>query len=257
MDSDRGTELTRTELVEGDLAVRFAEIARVLLSAPTVLETLQRVVDLAAATIDGCDCAGVLLPAPAGARTPVQSAPLVAVIDGLQESTGEGPCLDALGGLDSVFAHDLADDTRWPTFGPLAAARGVRSVLACRLFDEAGTLGALNLYAAVPGAFGATDRAKGLIFAAHASVAQSVAQDRAVKDYRTDHLRKALASREIIGQAQGILMERERITADRAFDVLRRASQHLNVKLREVAQDLVDTGTIDASDAAPERGRQR
>jgi len=118
---------------------------------------------------------------------------------------------------------------------------GVRCILALRLYAD-GTLGALNLYARYPGAFGATDRAKGVIFATLAGLALGGAEAHEADDRRADNLHQALATREIIGQAQGILMERDRITADQAFDILLRASQRLNVKLREVAEGLVDTG---------------
>jgi AmiR/NasT family two-component response regulator len=102
--------------------------------------------------------------------------------------------------------------------------------------------GALNLYARLPGAFGVVDRAKAVILASLADLALSVAHSHEDETRRSDNLNLALATREVIGQAQGILMERERITPDQAFDILRRASQHLNRKLRDVAQDLVDTG---------------
>ena len=124
---------------------------------------------------------------------------------------------------------------------PEAAARGIRSLLALGLGAD-GALGALNLYARHPFAFAVGDRAKGLVLAGLAGVAMSVAEAHEEDVRRADHLRQALNTREVIGQAQGILMERERITADQAFDILRRASQNLNVKLREVAQELVDTG---------------
>ena len=101
---------------------------------------------------------------------------------------------------------------------------------------------ALNLYARMPQAFGATDRAQGQLFATLARLALDSAEARAADDTRAANLAEALRTRELIGQAQGILMERERITADQAFDVLRRASQRMNVKLREVAVTLVETG---------------
>jgi AmiR/NasT family two-component response regulator len=100
----------------------------------------------------------------------------------------------------------------------------------------------LNLYGCLPAAFGATDRAQGLLFATLARLAVDAATDRAEDEARSDNLHEALKTRELIGQAQGILMERERITADQAFDVLRRASQHVNVKLRDIAAALVETG---------------
>jgi AmiR/NasT family two-component response regulator len=102
--------------------------------------------------------------------------------------------------------------------------------------------GALNLYAQLPNAFGATDRAKGTILAALAGAAIGATARRADLQSQNVNLQAALVSREVIGQAQGILMERERVTAEQAFDILRRASQHLNEKLRDVAQNLVETG---------------
>jgi AmiR/NasT family two-component response regulator len=98
-----------------------------------------------------------------------------------------------------------------------------------------GTLGALNLYARYPHAFGVLDRARGLMLAALAALALTSAQTHEDDERRKANLHTARATREVIGQAQGILIEREHITADQAFDILRRASQHLNLKLREVA----------------------
>jgi len=103
----------------------------------------------------------------------------------------------------------------------------------------------------MPAAFGATDRAKGLIFATLAGIALDTAEQRADDEKRYDNLHQALRTRELIGQAQGILMERERITGDQAFDVLRRASQHLNIKIREVARTLIETGETPAHPTGP------
>jgi hypothetical protein len=91
-------------------------------------------------------------------------------------------------------------------------------------------------------AFGALDRARGVVLAGLAGLALGLAEAREEEVRRADNLRQALVTRELIGQAQGILMERERITAEQAFEILRAASQNLNTKLREVAQDLVETG---------------
>jgi hypothetical protein len=122
----------------------------------------------------------------------------------------------------------------------VAAESGIRCVLALSLSAE--RLSALNLFATLPAAFGATDRAKGQLFATLARLALDSAEERAAGEERSLNLQTALHSRELIGQAQGILMERERITAEQAFDVLRRASQHLNIKLSAVASNLVETG---------------
>lgn len=229
------------ETVTVELTANLSEVARALFAAGDVGDTLQAVVDQAVAAIDGCDFAGIFTVKGDEVATSVHTEPLVVEIDGLQQMTGEGPCLDAINQRTTVYAEDLADDDRWTNFAPEAAAAGARCALAYHLYAE-GTLGALNLYARYPRAFGATDRAKGLIFATLSGLALGGAHSHEDEDRRADNLNQALATRELIGQAQGILMERERITSDQAFDILRRASQHLNIRLREVAQDLVDTG---------------
>lgn len=223
------------------LTADFSETARHLFSAGGVHDTLAQVVHAAVGTIEGCDCAGVFVMADGVVTTSVHTDPIVVEVDALQHRDREGPCLDAVFQGVPVYCSDLANDPRWPLFGPAAAAKGMRSLLALPLLDD-DTPGALNLYARYPEAFGVVDRARGLLLAAVAGLAFSTARSHEDDARREMNLHVALATREVIGQAQGILMERERITADQAFDVLRRASQHLNVKLREVAQTLIETG---------------
>jgi RNA polymerase sigma factor (sigma-70 family) len=244
------TDMADPETITVELTANLSGVARALFAAGNVADTLQAVVDQAVATIDGCDFAGIFTVNGDKVATAVHTDPLVLEIDGLQQLTGEGPCLDAIDQRTTVYAEDLSDDGRWTTFGPQAAVAGARCALAYHLYSE-GTLGALNLYARYPRAFGATDRAKGLIFATLSGLALGGAHSHEDEDKRADNLNQALATRELIGQAQGILMERERITPDEAFDILRRASQHLNIRLREVAQDLVDTGDRPATRPPP------
>ena len=224
-----------------ELILNFTQTAHGLFLAGGVELTLQAVVDLAVATIEGCDCAGLFVLKAGRVTTPVHTDTVVAELDALQINGHEGPCLDSIAQGTAFYAEDLAGDHRWPNFGPAAAAIGVRSLLALCLSGD-GTVGALNLYARYPLAFGAVDRARGLVLAGLAGLALSVAEAHEEEARRAENLRQALVTRELIGQAQGILMERERITAEQAFDILRRASQHLNTKLREVAQQLVETG---------------
>ena len=234
---------TADENLTVELTRSLAPTAAGLFSAGTLQDTLQRTVDLAVETIEGCDLAGIFMLDGASISTPVHTDPIVIEVDALQHRVGEGPCLDAIAQTVTFYAQDLVDDARWPRFGPLASSMGVRSALALVLSAN-GTRGALNLYARYPDAFGVIDRGKGLVLAILAGVALSAAESHDEEEHQTITLRAGLVSREVIGQAEGILMERERITADQAFDILRRASQHLNVKLRDIAQDLVDTGEI-------------
>jgi ANTAR domain/GAF domain len=235
-----------------ELTSTFSEMARILFSAGSVHSTLEQVVAIAVETIEGCDFAGLFITEGNAVVTPVLTDPIVEIIDTLQHETGEGPCLDAIKHGVMVYCDDLEIDDRWPTFGPRAAREGMRSALALPLTNA--TLGAVNLYASYPAAFGVVDRAKGAILASLAGAALTSAHSIEDEERRIENLHSALSSREIIGQAQGILMERERIAADQAFDVLRRASQYLNIKLREVAQTLVDTG--EKPDTGP-RGRRK
>ena len=222
-------------------AIAFTEVARSLFLAASVEDSLARAVDLSVVTIEACEFAGAFLVEDGAVTTSVRTDPIVEEIDALQVGTGEGPSLDAISHGLNFYADELGADPRWPEFGPRAAATGVRSLLALPMAAD-GALGALNLFARYPQAFGVIDRARGLLLASMASFASSAARAHEDEERRFENLQAALVTRELIGQAQGILIERERITADQAFHILRQASQHLNIKLREVAQDLVDTG---------------
>lgn len=224
-----------------ELASSFSETARILFAAGSITDTLVQVVELAVVTIEGCDSAGLFLLENDVVTSPESTDPVVNEIHILQRENGEGPCLDAIAQRQIFYADDAADDPRWPRFGPQASAAGIRSILALPLTTD-GSLGALNLYAHYPSAFGVVDRAKGVVLASLAGLAVSAAHSHEDEERRAANLNAALVTREVIGQAQGILMERERISSGQGFDILRRASQHLNRKLRDVAQDLVDTG---------------
>jgi hypothetical protein len=244
-----GPDTVPASVPASDLLANFTQAAHGLFAAGGVELTLQAIVDLAVSTIEGCDVAGLFVMKAGEVAMPVQTDPVAAELDALQLDAHEGPCLDSIASGGVFYAEDLIGDPRWPHFGPQAGAAGVRSLLALALVGD-GVSGALNLYARYPAAFGAVDRARGVVLASLAALALTVAEAHDEEVRRAENLRQALATRELIGQAQGILMERERITADQAFDILRRASQHLNTKLREVAQRLVDTGERPATGRA-------
>ena len=223
-----------------ELVAEIAAVANAVLSGTTLEETLQQVVVTAVSAMDGCDSAGVFVVDGRSVRSVAYTSDAVVELDRLQDTLG-GPCLDAASSGAVVYVSDLSEDDRYPGFRAAATTADIRTVLACPLASD-GMRGALNLYARLPNAFGATDRAKGTILAALAGAAIASTARRADLQSQNVNLQAALVSRELIGQAQGILMERERVSAEQAFDILRRASQHLNEKLRDVAQNLVETG---------------
>ena len=212
---------------------KFAEMARALLAQDDVQQTLQKICDLAVETIEGCDHAGVSFLKGRKVTTPAASDDVPRAVDAIQYETGEGPCLDAIREHEVFETGDLRKEQRWPNFAARAHREtGVTSALGFRLFVEGDTLGALNLFSKAADAFNEESRTVGVVFAAHAAVALSTAM-------HDEQMEEALESRDLIGQAKGILMAREGISADQAFDMLRRASQRLNVKLRDVAGSVV------------------
>ncbi len=229
----------------GGAATVFAGIARAVSAEPTVARTLQRIVDLAVETVDGCDAAGVLL---LTKREIVAGAWSNDVVRGLEEMecrVDEGPCLDAIARRPTFESPDLRDHLAvWPTFTAGAIDAGIHSMLAFRLFAAEDTLGALDLYGYSAGAFDEAARAFGTVFAAHAALALAGAQLHEHDLADVDGLRVALEARDTIGQAKGILMATHRVDTDAAFELLRSASNHRNVKLRDVADHVVRTGAL-------------
>jgi GAF domain-containing protein len=170
-------------------------------------------------------------------RTEAGTDDKVADIDQLQYEAGDGPCLTSLHEELTVRADDLREEERWPRFARAAADAGVRSMLSLQLFVQDNNIGALNLYAAEPNAFAPEDEKVGLMLASHAAVALVDAR-------KIDNLQIALESRDIIGQAKGILMERYKVDANRAFGMLVAVSQRRQRKLNEVAEYLASTGAL-------------
>jgi transcriptional regulator with GAF, ATPase, and Fis domain len=234
-----GQARTPTETTS-DLTATFTETTQALFSAGSAADTLKAVVALAVATIDGCDYASIFIGDDNHRTRPVGSDPAAAQVDVVQHQSGQGPALDALAQGGQHYVEDIADETHRDGFGAAAADAGIRSCVTVRLSDDGERAAALCLYAIYPRAFGALDRAKAVILAAMAGLALSAADAQA--DQSRLRMEEAMDTREMIGQAQGILMEREHISAEHAYGILRRASQHLETRIRDVAQDLVDSG---------------
>lgn len=232
-----------------DLAQRMSRLALRLQDNEDRAATLRAIVAAAIDLITPVEWAGVSV---VRGRQVVSEAPshdLVTELDELQNSLGEGPCLSA------IHEHHMVRITNfgkpglpWPRFTAAAADRGVCSMLSLRLFVRQETLGALNLYAPEPDAFSADTEILADLIAQHAAIALAGATNE-------HHLNAALTNRDIIGQAKGILMQRNGVTAQQAFDLLVRTSQDTNLKVTDVARWLVDETEEKARAAAPNTAR--
>lgn len=221
-----------------DLAVRLSDMARDLQSEENVDDTLRAIAAAAVGTVPGAQYAALsVVQRRREVRTRAWTDEACVSVDQVQYDTGQGPCLDAMFEQRTVNLPDMTTESRWPEFTRRTIALGVLSMLSFQLYVQQDTLGALNLYSADRNAFDADSEYVGLLFAAHAAVAMSGAQ-------REEHMHRAVAARDIIGQAKGILMERYKLTADQAFALLTRVSQQSNIKLVDVARSLTDGGEI-------------
>lgn len=244
-----GQECAAGRFRSGEQPSRGRELARVLDGAAqdlisrgedeSVDYTLRLIVSGAIAAIPDVDRAGISYVQLD--RTVTSEAPsddVVAELDVLQNELREGPCRDAIRDQERVLVEDMsAGARRWPRFAPVARERGVATMCSFRLFTTGdGAAGALNLYSGTPGAFGDDSLDTGALFASHAAIALHGAQ-------RVAGLSWALRSRDVIGQAKGILIERFTLSEGRAFAMLVRSSQETNLKLHAVAEWLVDEAT--------------
>ncbi|MGW5719963.1 ANTAR domain-containing protein [Amycolatopsis sp. NPDC003865] len=230
---------------EERLGAQLAALTRVLLDAGTVTQSLNHVVAATTVVVPHARLVSITLRDAAGRFfTPVEIPDIAADLDDVQYRSGSGPCLDAAapGGPAYALDQDLARSPAWPQFAAVATAHGLDAVLSTALLPTsrpAGFTGALNIYAHREGITPA-DRHRALLLATHASLALEHARVAELAELERAHLRRAIESRDVIGQAKGILMARQGLSADAAFALLRRTSQELNVKLAEIAAALVD-----------------
>ena len=243
-DRDESAKRRQADAPPTRLAMVFADIAEQLYGADSFDDVLLRIADAAVSTVAGCQMASVTLSERSGYRTAASTDSAATAVDHAQYQAHEGPCLDAVN-APMVYAEAFPDE-RWPTLASRPTESGVHSALSYRLATASGGTsdsggGSLNSYGVTADAFSDTAQEIGLILAAHASVAARAVDERSTLQNLGRGLQQALLSRDVIGQAKGILMERLKITPEDAFDLLRRSSQHLNVKLREVARGVAET----------------
>ena len=219
------------------IARQLSELARELQADDTQDALLTRIVRAAVTDVPGAGYAGITLLADKQYVTAVASDGLVTTIDRMQYQTGEGPCLDSARRRETVRSDDLRSERRWPRFAGQAAGLGVLSVLSLQLFVETESFGALNIYSGKAAAFTRESESTGMLLASHAALAMISAR-------REARLLTAIDTRDLIGQAKGILIERYKITGVEAFGLLVASSQTMNRKLRDIAAHLVTTGEL-------------
>lgn len=216
----------------------FAALAAELQQEPDEALTSRAIVTRMRELVPEADQVSLTIRTSRGHRTLASSDPVAERADSLQYALGEGPCVEIADTGGWLRSGDVGADSRYPAWGPGAADLGIGSLLAVAVTDRDGPLGALNLYSSRTGAFADRDVVDlALVYAVHATTALSSAR-------RTSTLQTAVSSRHVIGMAQGIAMERYGIDQHQSFELLRRLSSTTNVKLRDVATQIVETRAI-------------
>jgi hypothetical protein len=223
---------------EVSLATRLAEAIRGLQAGPIpdLDGTLDELTAAATGSVPGANYAGITVATRHKKVETASSTHRVAlVLDEIQRRHGEGPCLSAAWDQQIIRIDDMSSEDRWPLYCRDALEEtSIRSVLSFRLFVDHNAMGALNFYADAPHAFGDEALEMGLLWATHTALAWTLVR-------RDKEFRSALATRDIIGQAKGVIMERYTVDSVRAFDMLKRLSQDSNTPLAEIAMRLIGT----------------
>ncbi len=221
----------------------MAELARTSAAPRSVNDVLADVTSTAKELIPGTDSAGILMIGKGGKFDSLAGTDeLPHRLDVLQMKFEEGPCVQAAIAETIVRTDDFRTEHRWPRYSPAVVDIGVLSGLSLKLYTSNRTAGALNLFAFKPNAFDATDETTGAVLAAHAAAAILASRE-------GEELQSALSTRDRIGQAKGIIMERYNVDDIRAFEMLRKLSQDGNTRLVDIAQRVIDTRGDGSADA--------
>ncbi len=219
-----------------EIVLGLAELVRTLQQGqPDVDTVFEEVTESALNCLPVAEYAGITIASRDGkVRTAWATGPYPAILDDIQQRHCDGPCLSVAWEHHVLRIDDLADEHRWPGYCRDAIElTPVRSILSFQLFVHHQTMGAVNFYAEQPGAFDDDAVEMGLTMATHVALAWNMVR-------RDQQFRSALASRDIIGQAKGMVMERFKIDAVQAFELLKRLSQSSNTPLVAVALQLVE-----------------
>jgi GAF domain-containing protein len=222
------------------LRVSIGVLSRFFVGEETLERTLQRVVELAHAAIPGADLVGITMLDDRGRpSTTVFTDGEASEIDQAQYRAGTGPCLDAYRTGRPMRIEAVDSETRWPDFVDSARQHGIGSTLSMPLVARSESMGALNIYSRRPRAFDEAAEETGASFAAHAAVPIANAHAYWVSFNLAANLNQAMESRASIEQAKGLIMGQLGVSPDVAFELLRTRSQTLNVKLRDIAAQVV------------------
>jgi GAF domain-containing protein len=224
-----------------ELSESLAAMTGVVLNEETLAAILQLFVSLCRSTMEGVDGSSVSLLRQGGFVTNNATSEEVRDLDGVQYQSGKGPCVAATREGRQVNVALTEGGSRWPEFAGAARVQGFVGVLSTPLAARGQHLGALNLYSRTRAGFEQTAEETARLFADQASVVLANAEPFGAVDGLNAQLREALVTRDVIRQAEGILMARHRCNADEAFDLLREDSERSDKKLRDVARQLVES----------------
>lgn len=218
----------------------FLELSRIVVGSTPLHEVLELVAELAKRTIPGADEVSVSLFEGDRPRTVAFTGDVAVHLDERQYEADFGPCMDSAATGAVIEIPDTTSEERYPEFTRQARRAGVAHVTSMGMPIPQRTVGALNLYGKSSGRLDADALTVAKTFASYAAVALANASlyNNSVELAR--QMERAMASRAVIEQAKGMIMAREQCSAEEAFTVLTRASQHANRKLRDLAQDMVD-----------------
>lgn len=225
-----------TELIES-----MSALSRLVVANEDLSSTVGQIAELAVHAIDGADVCSVSLARKHDVTTVASTASIGRKIDQIQDETKEGPCLSSIEQDQTFHIPEMDQDETWPMFSKRAAQEtGIKSMLSYVLDVHEGALGALNLTSYKTDAFTRDDVSTGSLFAAQAGAALANALGHEADQNQIHQLEEGLHTRQIIGQAVGLVMASQQVDADQAFQVLVRISQSANVKVRQIAEEVVE-----------------
>ncbi len=221
----------------------LASLLSIRLGEASLDEVLSRIVAVSKEALDGVDDVSITLVRADKPYTASYTGPLALDADELQYERGYGPCVDAGVSGTVLLVPDMKEETRWPDYAAAVLPRGVRASLSIPLPLQTELVGALNCYSRTPSTFDSVIDLS-VELASYVAVAVSNAYVQSESARLAEDMAAAMRSRAVIEQAKGMIMAQNRCDAETAFEILRKASMGRNVKLREVATDMVQRVSV-------------